>query len=340
MTATAVIPHWNRRDLLETLLRSLGNQTQRFDEVIVADNGSTDDSAQLAAQHGARVIQLGRNLGFAAAVNRGIAAARSEWIAILNNDVTLDVAWLATLTEAANREGVDFATGKILRVDPASFPDQTPVIDGAFDEVSRGACACRCGAGKPDSPVWNQPRRIRIAPMTAALFRRSLFTEIGPLDECFVSYMEDTDFGLRCALAGRAGIYVPSAVAHHRGSATLGAWSYDTVRSISRNQFLLCAKHFQGQPRWPVVAGQLLWGLLAIRHARGVAYLAGKVSGWRATGIASFAEALDTDREGCRDEHQKKIRAIVEASEKEIFEIQQQTGFDTYWRAYFWLLRR
>lgn len=336
MTATAVIPHWNRRELLGTLLRSIGNQTLPFDEVIVVDNGSTDGSTQFAAQHGARVIELGRNLGFAAAVNRGIGAARSEWIAILNNDVTLDAAWLATLTEAADREGADFATGKILRAGQASSSDQPRVIDGAFDEVSRGGCACRCGAGKPDSPVWNQPRRIRIAPMTAALFRRSLFTEIGPLDERFISYMEDTDFGLRCALAGRAGIYVPSAVAHHRGSATLGAWSYDTVRNISRNQLLLCAKHFRGQPRGPIVAGQLLWGLLAIRHAGGVAYLAGKISGWR----AARAEPLETDREGHRGLYQEKICSIVEASEKEIFEIQQQTGFDTYWRAYFWLLRR
>jgi hypothetical protein len=149
--------------------------------------------------------------------------------------------------------------------------------------------------------------------------------------------MEDTDFGLRCALAGRGGIYVPAAVAHHRGSATMGAWSYDTVHSISRNQFLLCAKHFRGQPRWPIVAGQLLWGLLAIRHARGVAYLAGKISGWRAASMVHWpvAGAPDTDGDGDR----QRLGAIVEASEKEIFEIQQQTGFDTYWRAYFWLLR-
>lgn len=357
MTATAVIPHWNRRELLETLLRSLGNQTRPFDEVIVADNGSTDGSAQLAGQHGARVIQLGRNLGFAAAVNRGIEAARSEWIAILNNDVTLDAAWLATLTEAAEGEGADFATGKILRSEQASFPDQaafsdqtpvadrTPIVDGAFDEVSRGACACRCGAGKPDSPMWNQARKIRIAPMTAALFRRILFSEIGPLDERFVSYMEDTDFGLRCALAGRGGIYVPSAVAHHRGSATLGAWSYDTVRSISRNQLLLCAKHFRGQPRWPMVAGQLLWGLLAIRHGRGLAYLTGKISGWRAARMVHWPIAGDlADRDRYQghyqDHYQERFRAIVEASEKEILGIEQQTGFDTYWRAYFWLLRR
>ena len=61
----------------------------------------------------------------------------------------------------------------------------------------------------------------------------------------------------------------PAAVAQHRGSATLGAWNSDTVRRIARNQVLLAAKHFRGQPRWPIVAGQLLWGLLALRHGRG-----------------------------------------------------------------------
>jgi hypothetical protein len=328
MTVTAVIPHWNRRDLLETLLPSIQHQTQPFDEVIVADNGSTDDSLQFAEQHGARVISLGENLGFAAAVNRGIDAARSDWIAILNNDVTLDPAWLATLMEAAEREGTNFATGKILRA------SQTSIIDGAFDEVSRGACACRCGTGRPDSPIWNQTRRIRIAPMTAAIFRRTLFHEIGPLDERFVSYMEDTDFGLRCAIAGRGGLYVPAAVARHQGSASTGAWSYDTVRRISRNQLLLSVKHFHGQPRWPIVAGQLLWGLLALRHGRGLAYLTGKISGWRDARRAQWPALAGPDA------HRAKVRAIVEASEKEIFGIEQQTGFDTYWRAYFWLLRR
>ena len=46
--------------------------------------------------------------------------------------------------------------------------------------------------------------------MTAALFRRNLFTEIGYLDVIFGSYLEDVDFGLRCALAGRGGLYVPA----------------------------------------------------------------------------------------------------------------------------------
>src|ERR1700722_18057899 len=95
MTVAAVVPHWNRRDLLETLLRNLREQTVAFNEVIVVDNGSTDGSAEFAERAGARVLRLGQNRGFAAAVNRGIEATGADWVAVINNDVTLAADWLA-----------------------------------------------------------------------------------------------------------------------------------------------------------------------------------------------------------------------------------------------------
>jgi GT2 family glycosyltransferase len=330
VTVAAVIPHWNQRALLETLFESLRAQTRPFDEIIVADNGSNDGSAELAGQAGARVLRLGRNLGFAPAVNRGIQASQTDWVAILNNDVTLAPDWLSVLlaaVETPEYKDASFATGKILSAgDPA-------MLDGSFDEVSRGACACRCGWGKPDSLLWNQPRFIRIAPMTAVLFRRRLFDEIGPLDEVFESYLEDVDFGLRCVLAGYAGIYIPHAICYHRGSATMGRWNKDTVRRIASNQVLLAAKHFHGQPRWPILAGQLLWGLVALRHGRAWSYLRGKFSGLR------MARALASER-GWALPDPERFRALIGASEREIFEIERQTGFSGYWRAYFWLLRQ
>src|SRR6202008_622908 len=106
-----------------------------------------------------------------------------------------DPDWLGTLLTAAEREQAAFAVGKLLRT------GDTATIDGTFDEISRGACAYRCGSGKPDGGIWNQARRIRFAPMTAALFRRELFDQIGPLDETFGSYLEDIDFGIRCAMS-------------------------------------------------------------------------------------------------------------------------------------------
>jgi GT2 family glycosyltransferase len=322
MTVAAVVPHWNRRDLLETLLGNLREQTVAFDEVIVVDNGSTDGSAELAERAGARVLRLGQNRGFAAAVNRGIGATGADWVAVLNNDVTLAADWLAELVSAADRGGASFATGKILSAtNPA-------VIDGTYDEISRGACACRCGAGKLDSALWNEPRPIRFASMTAAIFRRSVFDQVGLLDETFGSYLEDVDFGIRCALSEKAGVYCPTAVAWHRGSATLGTWKSDTVRLIARNQVLLAAKHFRGQPLWPMVAGQLLWGVLALRHGTGVAFLRGKFSG------------LWVARNTSRKRSTNRLREIVEASEAEIRAVEQQTGFDRYWRTYFCMLRR
>ena len=325
MKVAAVVPHWNRRDLLQTLLANLAEQTRAFDEIIVVDNGSEDDSAAVAERAGARVVRLERNLGFAAAVNRGIEKARNQaiaadWIAILNNDVTLAPDWLEQLLAAAEKEQAWFATGKTLMAADRSR------IDGAFDAISRGACAYRCGSGKPDGPFWNQPRRIRMAPMTAALFRRQLFEEVGSLDETFESYLEDVDFGIRCALGDRWGVYVPVAIAYHQGSSTWGQWNKYSVRLIARNQILLAAKYFSGLPRWPAVAGQLLWGLVALCHGCAGAYLQGKMAGMRVARTLPQRPASEN------------IRAFVRESEQTILEIQRQTGFDRYWRAYFWLL--
>src|SRR6516225_1490901 len=125
MTAAAVIPHWNRRDLLAVLLDNLQRQTRPFDEVIVVDNGSTDDSAALAQQMGARVLRMGSNLGFAAAVNRGIEATGCDWVAILNNDVTLEPNWPETLIGEAERKNSWFAAGKTLTADSPGTIDGT-----------------------------------------------------------------------------------------------------------------------------------------------------------------------------------------------------------------------
>src|ERR1019366_6814842 len=72
-------------------------QTETAAELLVVDNGSTDGAPELARQRGARVIPMGRNAGFAAAVNRGIGESRGEWIAVLNSDVELAPDYFARL---------------------------------------------------------------------------------------------------------------------------------------------------------------------------------------------------------------------------------------------------
>ncbi|MEP7353754.1 MAG: glycosyltransferase family 2 protein [Acidobacteriota bacterium] len=332
---TAVIPHWNRRDLLEQLLLNLRQQTRLFDSVIVVDNGSTDGSAELAEQLGSRVLRLGSNLGFAVAVNRGIASVGKEQpgepqrlVAILNNDVTLDPGWLAALMNVLVDSSHSFATGKILSA--TDFAKGVRTIDGTWDEISRAACSLRCGVGQPDGPAWDQSRSIHMASMTAVLLRRSLFDEVGSLDERFGSYLEDVDFGIRCALIGCSGAYVPEAVALHAGSATLGKWNPDTVRLIARNQVLLAAKHFRpsGISVVRLLWGQGLWGVIALKHGCGLAYLQGKLQGLRLAGAIPRTQT---------EQQARRFADFVAISERTIFEIQMRSQPDAYWKAYFWL---
>lgn len=328
--ATAVIPNWNRRDLLAALLGSLARQTRPFADVVVVDNGSGDGSPEEAGRRGARVIRLDRNHGFARAVNLGIAAARTPYVAVLNNDVELEPDWLERLSAALDASPEAwFATGKIL-----NHQDRTR-LDGAFDLLCRGGCAWRAGHGREDGPAWNRARRVEFTSFTAALFRAGLFERIGPLDERFETYLEDIDFCLRCASAGLAGLYVPGARACHRGSATLGAWHADAVRRIARNQLLLVAKHYPAGwlPRfgWPVLTAQLLWCLLAFRHGAGLAALGGKLEAWRRFG--EFRRAQAHARAGAA----RPLAAILEESERELLKLQQAAGMDPYWRIYFGL---
>jgi GT2 family glycosyltransferase len=316
-----VIPNWNGAAMLSAALDTLARQSFAPQRVIVVDNGSTDDSAAVAAKFGAHVISLGVNRGFAAAVNRGIEEARgAEFICILNNDVTLTPDWLAHITGRLEATDAWFATGKLL---DARARDQ---LDGSFDAICRGGCAWRCGKGRADSAVWNQSRTIQLAPLTAAVFRAGVFERIGLLDEAFESYLEDVDFGLRCAEAGLNGWYVPDAVAYHQGSGTLGQWHPDTVRRIARNQLLLIAKHYPQnwvlRYGWSVFIAQSLWGLVALRHGALISYLAGK-----ADGLRQFRRA--------RGRYCPGIPAILEQSEQQIHDLQQMTGFDLYWKLYF-----
>ncbi|MGD1073511.1 MAG: glycosyltransferase family 2 protein [Bryobacteraceae bacterium] len=312
---TAVIPVHNRADLLARLLGTLRTQTSPLAEVLVVDNASTDDAAQVAREAGCRVIEMGENLGFARAVNRGWRAASTPWIALLNSDVELDNHWLERLL--AGVESNCFATGTILSAGDRS------TIDGTYDLMSRGACAWRAGNGTPlANPGTAQ--KIAIAPATACLFRRGVLERLGGFDESFGSYLEDVDLGLRCLRAGFPGVYVPDALAWHHGSATWGRWSPQVVRAISRNQVLLVAHHYDRalfqSCFWPIVAGQLLWGLLALRHGAGFAWAAGKWEGLR------HFRPQGSDSAPLRD--------FLAASEREI----RDRARGPYWRWYFRLV--
>ena len=323
---TAIIPVHNRADLLKCLLDSIGRQTVPFAEIVVVDNGSSDGASDLSRARGCRVIEMAENAGFARAVNQGWKAATTEWVAILNSDVELDDRWLERLM--AGIGDAAFATGMIL--DAAN----RGAIDGTYDLVSRAACAWRAGKGEPaghgePAPANAPGATIAIAPGTAfCIFRKDVLERLNGFDERYGSYLEDVDLGLRCVREGFAGVYIPDAVACHRGSATLGRWNPRVVRLISRNQVLLISRHYDRalfqSCFWPIVAGQLLWGLVALRHGRALAWIAGKVEGLRGFRL----EARHSPRSSA------KLREFLLASEGEI----RRRATGPYWRWYFRLV--
>jgi hypothetical protein len=322
--ATAVIPVHNRADLLERLLDTIEQQTVPFAEVVVVDNRSTDGAPDLARRRRCRVIDMGENAGFARAVNRGWKAASTESVAILNSDVELDGRWLERMSAGMGVSG--YASGMILDAANRS------AIDGTYDLVSRAACAWRAGQGElsghGEPATETQPAPIAIAPGTACLFRRDVLDRLGGFDERYHSYLEDVDLGLRCIREGLAGVYIPDAVAYHRGSATLGRWNPQVVRLISRNQLLLISRHYDRalffSCFWPIVAGQLLWGLVALRHGRPLAWMAGKLEGLRDFRL----EARHSPQSSA------KLREFLMASESEI----RRRATGPYWRWYFRLV--
>jgi GT2 family glycosyltransferase len=321
-----VVPVWNGRASVEHLLKSLRAQTHPAVEILIVDNGSEDGAPEAAERLGASVIRMGSNTGFARAVNRGIQECTTEWLAIINSDVELAPDWLERLLEAARLAGSWFATGKIL-----SASDHGR-IDGTYDALCRGGCAWRIGQDRADGPEFSIPHEIWSAPGTAALFRTELFRQIGLLDEKFESYLEDVEFGLRCALLNYKGRYVPGAVAYHQGSATFGKWHPEIVRKIARNQLLLVAKHYRPrllfQFAWPILFSQSLWGLVALRHGAFLAFLQGKLEGLKGLRAArKSASGLENEPD--------RLDQILRDSEREIFRIQRLTGFDRYWRVYF-----
>lgn len=317
MKVSAIVPVWNGRALLDRLLTTLEAQTVRADELLVVDNGSDDGAPEMARERGARVIAMGRNAGFAPAVNRGIRESRGEWVAVLNSDVELAEDYLERLLEA----NAWLATGKILKSGSGE-------IDGTFDVVCRGGTAWRVGNGRADGPLFSEARTIESPPWTAALFRAEVFRRVGYLEESFESYLEDVDFGLRCAAMGIAGQYVPRAVAWHRGSASLGRWHARTVQHMARNQILLVARHYAGRDlrrcAWPIVAAQVLWGAVALRHGAALGWMRGV---WQ--GMRGFRGARPKG-----DRFDPLLLERLRANEHTIRRVLSESGFDGYWRLY------
>ncbi len=210
-----VIPTWNKRDLLRTCLESLAAQSIRG-SVLVVDNGSTDGTLAMVRSEYPWVDCIGfdRNLGFAAAVNRGIRESRASLVALLNNDTEADPGWLRAGWQAA-QDNPDYSlfASRLLNY------WRRDRIDSAGDCYGRTGLPYKRGAGFPVSEYLKQ-EPVLSATAGAAFVRRAVFEKVGLLDEDFYMYLEDVDFCLRAHVAGFRCLYVPTAVVFHMEAAS------------------------------------------------------------------------------------------------------------------------
>ncbi|MGB7721730.1 MAG: glycosyltransferase family 2 protein, partial [Bryobacteraceae bacterium] len=265
---SVVVVNWNRKELLRACLASLARQTGVEFETIVVDNGSTDGSAEMAEREfGRRVIRNPENRGFCAANNQGIAVARGEFIALLNNDAEAEPGWLAALERACSgRADVGMAASKVLVwEDPGRIDKVGHLIFP--DGQNRGR-----GSGTEDRGQYDREEEVLWPDGCAAMYRKRMLERIGGFDEDFFAYGDDAELGLRARIAGWKCVYTPRAVVrHHRGS-TLGKDSVRRLELIERNRLLLAIKLFPWSLLWlnPVYfAARVAAGFAAARRGEG-----------------------------------------------------------------------
>ncbi|HEX2173542.1 MAG TPA: glycosyltransferase family 2 protein [Dehalococcoidia bacterium] len=244
----------NERHYLGRCLDAIGRQTYPNLEVAVLDNGSTDGSVEFvrAGYPQVRVIENGRNLGYAPGHNVGIRACSGEYVMPLNTDIFLRPEFVAAKVAALEQEDRIWAVeGKLLRYDPNN-PDhpETDQIDSVGLILRRSRRNFDPGQGEIDRGQYDRPEPVFGASGSAPLYRRSMLEDIRYGDEYFDAsffiYREEVDLAWRAQLRGWRCVFTPDAVAYHvRGFSpqTRRRQSRRFRRLSFRNRYLMLLKN-------------------------------------------------------------------------------------------------
>lgn len=214
-----VIPNWNGKHWLQPCLDSLSQQYFKDFSIIVVDNNSSDGSVEFLSKRwpDIDIIKNQSNLGFSAAVNAGILRSGSDYIFLLNNDTQVHPGCLKEIVETLDQKTeIGFCATKMLLISDHS------IIDAVGDSYERNGRARNIGQGEDDIGQYSEEKLVFGACAGAAVYRRSLFDEVGLFDEDYFAYYEDIDFSFRAQLAGYKCLFLPSAVVYHARGATKG----------------------------------------------------------------------------------------------------------------------
>jgi N-acetylglucosaminyl-diphospho-decaprenol L-rhamnosyltransferase len=279
-----VIPSWNSADLLPALLDSIAASGEEV-ELLVVDNGSRDGTLELLRERGIRHVALPRNVGFAAAMNRGVDATAAEFVLGLNADTVLAPGAIGALAAAlAADPGLGGVQPRILQLEGEGPGDPTEArLYSAGMALTADGRAFETGAGEAQSERSTDGREVFGVCGAACLLRRDLFDALGGYDESYVSFYEDVDLNVRARILGRRFDYIPEAVVWHAGNAS---WQAGFDRPGAQNACLVARNRIATQAKFmplsslPLVLAVEAGSLLrAARQGRLRATLRGKLEG-------------------------------------------------------------
>lgn len=250
MTTAVVILNWNGRACLEAYLPSVTASLQGCDgvSVVVADNGSEDDSAAYVKENFPQVqwIQLRRNYGFAEGYNRALKSLDSDCFLLLNSDVKVENGWFEPLQEWMELHPDCGICGPKLHMtgEKSKFFEYSGAAGGYLDCYGYPFCRGRVmGRVEEDEGQYDIPAEVFWVSGAALMVRREVFVGARGFCNDFFAHMEEIDLCWRVRADGWKVHIVPRSVVYHEGGATLPASSPFKSRLNFRNNLLMLERN-------------------------------------------------------------------------------------------------
>jgi GT2 family glycosyltransferase len=224
--AAIVILNWNGQKLLEEFLPAVIRYSSHPDvEIIVADNGSSDDSVNFIQTVYSQVslVLLPENYGFADGYNRALQSVEAEYFVILNSDVEVTENWLQPVIDFLdNNTDVAAAQPKILAQRNRESFEYAGAAGGFLDKYGYPFCRGRIFRQvEQDNHQYDTPIDILWATGACLIIRSEEFFDAGGFDSSFFAHMEEIDLCWRLNSRGKRIVCLPFSVIYHVGAATL-----------------------------------------------------------------------------------------------------------------------